>query len=120
VSPHFNADVVRLAKSMGMICIPGVATPSEAFAALDAGADALKLFPAEMMPPAVIKALRAVLPKESILFPVGGISLNNMKDYKAAGASGFGIGTSLYKPGMSGNEVGRQAQAFAQTWGSLR
>jgi len=120
VSPHFNADVVRLAKSKGMICIPGVATPSEAFAALDAGADALKLFPAEMMPPAVIKALRAVLPKESILFPVGGISLNNMKDYKAAGASGFGIGTSLYKPGMSGNEVGRQAQAFAQTWGSLR
>jgi 2-dehydro-3-deoxyphosphogalactonate aldolase len=99
IAPNFNAAVVNAAKAAGMVAIPGVATPTEAFAALAAGADAIKLFPAEMISPAAVKAMRAVLPREALLLPVGGISAENMASYAKAGANGFGIGSSLYSPG---------------------
>ena len=121
VAPNFEADVVREARRLGMVCLPGVLTASEAFAALRAGADGLKLFPAEMIPPAAVKALRAVLPPRTLLLPVGGIGVGNMEAYRAAGADGFGIGSSLYKPGMTPAEVERNALAFSSAWmGTLR
>lgn len=121
VSPHFDRRVVEAAVRLGMACVPGVATPSEAFAALDAGATALKLFPAEMIPPAAVKAMRAVLPAEAMLLPVGGISTANMRGYRDAGASGFGIGSALFKPGMDAAAVAQQARAFADAWaGTMR
>jgi len=113
VAPNFNADVVRAAVGLGIACVPGVATPSEAFAALDAGAAALKLFPAEMIPPAAVKAMRAVLPTSTLLLPVGGISTSNIKAYRDAGASGFGIGSSLFKPGDTAAQVRAKAAEFA-------
>lgn len=112
ISPNFNPDVVREAVRLDMICLPGILTASEAFAALDAGAHGLKLFPAEMITPAVVKALRAVLPVEALLFPVGGIALDNMRAYLAAGASGFGIGSALYKPGEPAAAVKDNAITF--------
>lgn len=113
VSPNFNANVVRAAVQLGMVCLPGVMTATEAFAALDAGATGLKLFPAEMATPAVVKALRAVLPASALLLPVGGITPDNMASYRAAGANGFGIGSALYRPGMTADQVRDAAQAFA-------
>tara|TARA_B100000676_G_scaffold310288_1_gene376335 strand:+ start:4262 stop:4897 length:636 start_codon:yes stop_codon:yes gene_type:complete len=110
VTPNFDADVAAAVGTTDMIYCPGVATPSEAFVALKAGAHGLKLFPGEMVTPAVVKAIRAVLPPATTLIPVGGISPNNMGDYLASGASGFGIGSSLYKPGRSANEVGTLAR----------
>ena len=110
VMPHSDPVVIRAAKSTGLICAPGVATPTEAFAALAAGADALNLFPAEMIGPAVVKAMRAVLPKSARLFPVGGISAATIPAYKAAGATGFGTGSSLYSPCRSVADVGRIAR----------
>ncbi len=101
VSPNFNPNVVAEATRLGLVCLPGVMTASEAFAALDAGASGLKIFPAEMATPAVVKALRAVLPPAAVVLPVGGITLNNMAAYAAAGADGFGIGSALYQPGMT-------------------
>lgn len=121
VSPNFNADVVRAALDHGMVCLPGVLTASEAFAALDAGATGLKLFPAEMIPPAAVKALRAVLPAATQLLPVGGIDVTNMGAYMAAGANGFGIGSALYKPGRSSDEVRRIALDFKAAFeGTIR
>jgi 2-dehydro-3-deoxyphosphogalactonate aldolase len=121
VSPHFDARVVRAATWSGMVCIPGVMTPTEAYAALEAGAAALKLFPAEMIPPAAVKALRAVLPASVPLLPVGGIAPATMAAYLAAGASGFGIGSALYKPRTAPEEVARMARAFADAWaGTMR
>jgi 2-dehydro-3-deoxyphosphogalactonate aldolase len=114
VSPNFNPAVVEHALALGMVVLPGVATPSEAFAALDAGAHGLKLFPAEMITPATVKALRAVLPKAAALLPVGGITPSNMTSYLAAGASGFGLGSALYAPGRSAEQVRTQALAFVQ------
>jgi 2-dehydro-3-deoxyphosphogalactonate aldolase len=116
VSPNFNADVVRETRHLGMLSLPGVITPSEAFGALNAGANGLKLFPAEMISPAVVKALRAVLPKDVSLFPVGGIGSQDMAAWRAAGATGFGIGSSLYKPGMTADQVKARAQGFASAW----
>ncbi len=97
-------------QGQGMVTAPGVATPTEAFAALDAGADALKMFPGELLPPPAVKAWRAVLPPETLLLPVGGVAPDNIAAYLKAGANGFGIGTSVYKPGMtiSGNGGARQ------------
>ncbi len=112
VSPNFNPAVVREAVRLGLLCLPGVMTPSEAFAALEAGASGLKLFPAEMISPAVLRALRAVLPKETRLLPVGGITPDNMGSYLAAGANGFGIGSALYQPGMAASQVQANAQRF--------
>lgn len=119
ISPHFDAEVVREAQRLGLACMPGVTTPSEAFAAIKAGAHALKLFPAEMITPHVVKALRAVLPASVPLLPVGGIAPSHMGDYKLAGATGFGIGSSLYKPGQSAAQTVAAAEGFIQTWRSL-
>jgi len=121
VSPHFDHAVVDAAAKLGMATLPGVMTPSEAFAALAAGASGLKLFPAEMMPPAALKAMRAVLPAETLLLPVGGISPVSMAGYRAAGASGFGIGSALYRPGAGADEVAAAARLFADAWvGTMR
>ena len=112
VSPHFNPAVVREAVRLGLVCLPGVMTASEAFAALEAGATALKLFPAEMVTPAVLKALRAVLPPATVVLPVGGITLENIPMYRAAGANGFGIGSALYQPGVPAQQVFHNATKF--------
>lgn len=112
VTPHFDATLVQRAAARKLCCVPGVATPSEAFAALAAGAHALKMFPAEMLPPPVVKAWRAVLPGAVRLLPVGGITPQCMAPYLAAGAGGFGLGSALYKPGMDAAEVAANAQAF--------
>ncbi|TAG28110.1 MAG: 2-dehydro-3-deoxy-6-phosphogalactonate aldolase [Burkholderiales bacterium] len=109
IAPNFNVNVIFAAKAAGMLAIPGVATPTEAFAALAAGADAIKLFPAEMISPAAVKAMRAVLPREALLLPVGGISAANMASYAKAGANGFGIGSSLYSPGKPISQLQRDA-----------
>jgi 2-dehydro-3-deoxyphosphogalactonate aldolase len=116
VMPHADATVIRAAKAAGMACVPGAATPTEAFAALQAGADALKLFPAELVTPAVVKALRAVLPRDLRLLPVGGITPEAMADFRRAGASGFGLGSALYAPGMGAGDVAARARAFVQAW----
>ena len=112
VSPNFNPAVVAKALALGMVVLPGVATPSEAFAALEAGAHGLKLFPAEMISPSVVKALRAVLPPATALMPVGGITPESMAAYLEAGANGFGIGSALYKPGMAADAVTANAIQF--------
>jgi len=118
VMPHADVAVIRAAKDAGLYCVPGVATPTEAFAALAAGADALKLFPAEQASPAVLKAWRAVLSKDLAVLPVGGISPDNMGPWLAAGAGGFGIGSSLYAPGRPASDVATRARAFADAWRS--
>ena len=119
VMPHSDPAVIGAAKAAGAWCLPGVATPTEAFAALAAGADALKLFPGEALPPAVVKAWKAVLPRGVRLLPVGGVSPDSMADYVAAGAAGFGIGSALYKPGVTAAEIASRAQAFAEAWRAL-
>jgi 2-dehydro-3-deoxyphosphogalactonate aldolase len=116
VMPHGDAAVIRAAKGRGLACAPGIATPSEGFAALAAGADALKLFPAELLTPAVLKALRAVFPSDTLFLPVGGITPHNLADYRAAGASGFGLGSALYKPGVTPRQVAINARAFVGAW----
>lgn len=112
VSPNFNPAVVREAVRLELVCLPGVMTASEAFGALEAGATGLKIFPAEMITPAVLKALRAVLAADTVVLPVGGITTENMRPYLAAGANGFGIGSALYKPGMSAADVTQAAMKF--------
>jgi len=119
VAPNFDAEVVRAAVQLGMVCLPGVLTPSEAFAALAAGASGLKLFPAELFPPAGVKALRAVLSAETRVLPVGGITPETMAPYRAAGANGFGLGSALYKPGDDAAAVGAAARRFAAAWQAL-
>ena len=114
VMPHCDVQVLRAAKDAGLYLAPGVATPSEAFAALAAGADALKLFPAEQVGIGAMKAWLAVLPPGTALLPVGGITPDNMVPYLRAGAAGFGLGSALYSPGLPADEVGRRAQAFIQ------
>lgn len=113
VMPHADAAVIRAAKAAGMICVPGVATPTEAFAALAAGADGLKMFPAEGLPPAVLRAWRAVLPAQTLVFAVGGMKPDNLEPYWLAGASGFGTGSNLYKPGAAPGLVREVAAAYA-------
>jgi 2-dehydro-3-deoxyphosphogalactonate aldolase len=119
VMPHGDGSVIRAAKTAGLVCVPGVTTPTEAFAALDAGADALKLFPAELISPPVVKAMRAVLPKALRLFAVGGITPDTMAGYASAGANGFGLGSALYTPGTSADQVGARARRFAEAWRSI-
>ena len=114
VMPNGNGAVVRAAKDRGLIAIPGIATPSEAFAMIEAGADALKLFPAEGIPPSVLKAMKAVLPSTVPILPVGGITPEKMNDYLKAGAIGFGLGSALYKPGMTLRDIRKNAEAFNQ------
>jgi 2-dehydro-3-deoxyphosphogalactonate aldolase len=119
VMPHADVAVIREAKARGLFCVPGAATPTEAFAAVNAGADALKLFPAELVTPAVMKAMRAVLPRELRLLPVGGITPDTMTPFVKAGAAGFGLGSALYSPGLTAAEVGQRARAFVQAWRAL-
>lgn len=116
VSPNFDPTVVREAVSLGMVCLPGIATPTEAFAALAAGAHGLKLFPAEAFSPAVVKALLAVLPPGTALMPVGSVSPGNLGDWIAAGSRGCGVGGVLYKPGKAAAEVARTAREFVAAW----
>jgi len=116
ISPHLDDNVVCEAVNLGLISLPGVATPSEAFTAIALGAHGLKLFPAEMISPAVVKSMRAVLPGHIRLVPVGGIGTYNMADYRKSGASGFGIGSALYAPGKSAQAVGESAAAFVKAW----
>ena len=112
VAPNFDTDVVLAAKAAGLAALPGVMTPSEGFAALKAGADGLKLFPAEIIPPAVFKAWRAVFPADALLLAVGGVGVDNIRNYADAGTSGYGIGSALYKPGRPAAEIGDLARAL--------
>jgi 2-dehydro-3-deoxyphosphogalactonate aldolase len=116
ISPNANVEVIRATAAAGMVSLPGIATPTEAFAALEAGANALKLFPAEAASPAVLKAMRAVLPTGTRVLPVGGIAPDTMAPWRAAGAAGFGLGSALYTPGLSAEEVGARARAFVSAW----
>ena len=110
VTPHAGVAVVRAAKQAGLLACPGMFTPTEAFSLLDAGADGLKLFPAEAASPAVLRAVRAVLPAGTLVLPVGGIGPENMQPWLDAGAGGFGIGSSIFKPGDSAKVVGAKAR----------
>jgi 2-dehydro-3-deoxyphosphogalactonate aldolase len=112
VTPHADAEVVRAAKRRGLLAMPGFFTPAEAFAMLAAGADALKLFPAEGANPAMLRAMRAVLPSGTMVLPVGGIDATNMGVWRAAGAAGFGIGSAIYKPGDTPGIVSAKARAL--------
>lgn len=112
VMPHADERVVEGAKRRNLFVVPGFATPTEAFRMINAGADGIKLFPAEANPPKVLKSLRAVLPKEVPILPVGGITPQSMSDYWVAGADGFGLGSSLYKPGMTVEQVAKSAADF--------
>ena len=112
ISPNANPAVIAASAARGLVSLPGIATPTEAFAALDAGATALKLFPAEAASPAVLKAMRAVLPPAIRVLPVGGIAPDNMQPWRDAGAPGFGLGSALYKPGFTAEQVGERAAAF--------
>jgi 2-dehydro-3-deoxyphosphogalactonate aldolase len=116
VAPNADRAVIERATHLGLLALPGVATATEAFAALKAGASGLKLFPGEALGPDVVKAWRAVLPKETQLYPVGGVTPERMGPYRRAGANGFGIGSALYKPGASVEEVRRAAQMFVKAW----
>ncbi|MDM0074396.1 2-dehydro-3-deoxy-6-phosphogalactonate aldolase [Variovorax sp. J2P1-59] len=121
VAPNFNAEVIAEAARLGLVSLPGVMTPTEAFGALAAGATGLKLFPAELASPAVVKALLAVLPKGTPLMPVGGITPDNMDEWRAAGSAGFGIGSALYKPGKTAAAVREDALRFVAAFaGALR
>lgn len=119
VMPHADTAVIRAAHAARLRCTPGVATITEAFAALQAGADALKLFPAEQLPPPVLKAWLSVLPAGTALLPVGGITPGHMAAYRSVGAAGFGIGSALYSPGMDAAEVGRRARTYIDAWNTL-
>ena len=116
VMPHSDLAVIAAAKRAGLFVVPGIATPTEAFAALAAGADGLKLFPAEALLAAVLKAMRAVLPPQTMVFPVGGITPTSMAEYRQAGAAGFGLGSALYKPGDGPAAVAAKAAAFVAAW----
>lgn len=112
IMPHTDAAVIKEAKRLGLCCVPGISTPSEAYAAIHAGADALKLFPAIGSPPSVVKAIRAVLPPDMALIPTGGVTPDMMAEYMAAGANGFGLGGALYKPGDTPEQVSVKAKLF--------
>lgn len=116
LSPHLDADVVYQTKARGLYSMPGVATPTEGFAALRAGADALKLFPSELLGTAALRAWAAVFPAGTPMFSVGGIDVDNIAAFKAAGASGVGVGSSLYVPGMAVDELASRARALIARW----
>ncbi len=120
VSPHCDPQLIAHAAARGMFCAPGVATPSEAFSALRAGAHALKLFPAEQIGPRGLKALRTVLPPGTEVWPVGGVDEAQMAEWVGAGATGFGIGSQLFRPGLDAAEVGRRAARMLSAWHEAR
>lgn len=115
VTPHAAPNLVRIARTLGMQASPGFFTPAEAFSLLDAGADALKLFPAEAANPATLRALRAVLPADTLVLPVGGMDATSIPAWQAAGAGGFGIGSALFKPGDTPADVAHKATALLQS-----
>ena len=119
ISPNANTAVIAEAARRGLVSLPGIATPTEAFAALDAGASALKLFPAEAASPVVLKAMRAVLPKTTRILPVGSITPTTMAPWLQVGAAGFGLGGALYAAGMSADEVGARAADFVASYRAL-
>jgi 2-dehydro-3-deoxyphosphogalactonate aldolase len=119
VMPHADPEIVLRSRSLGLACVPGFATPTEAFAMIAAGADALKLFPAEGASPVVLKAMLAVLPHEVPIIPVGGLQAGNLEAWWRAGAGGFGIGSALYRPGDGSALVGERARALTTTMKSL-
>ena len=116
VSPNADAGVIRATKAAGLTSLPGVMTPTEAFAALAAGADGLKLFPASLIGPEGLAAMRAVLPPECAVYGVGGVGAGDFARWRAAGAAGFGIGTALYRPGRTPEEVAERAARLAAAW----
>ena len=116
VSPNVEPEVIRTAASRGMVTLPGVFTPSEAPAAAGAGATGLKFFPASVLGPSGINAIRAVLPKDLLIAAVGGVSEANFADYVAAGISAFGLGSSLYKPGMTAEDVADRAKLTIEAY----
>ena len=119
VAPNFEREVVTETVRLGMVSLPGIMTPTEAFAALAAGAHGLKLFPAELASPAVIKAMLVVLPKGTPMIPVGGIAANNLAAWQAGGAAGFGLGSSLYKPGDDAATVRAKAAAIVSAYKNI-
>ncbi len=116
VCPHTDVALIGAAKSLGMLALPGVATPSECLHALDAGADALKLFPADTFGTSMLNAVRPVLPSDTAVLPVGGITPGNLKPWREAGAAGFGIGGSLYRRGATPRQVQQVAEQFNAAW----
>lgn len=120
VSPNMNPEVGQAAVARGLFWCPGVMTPTEAFAALEIGASVLKIFPAEMVPPAAISAMRAVLPKKAVIAAVGGITPDSMGPYRAAGVDGFGLGSALYKPSYALGDIAGRATAFIKAWEDLQ
>jgi 2-dehydro-3-deoxyphosphogalactonate aldolase len=116
VSPNRDDDVIRATKAAGLDSFPGVFTATEALGAIRAGADALKFFPADILGPSGIRAIATVLPRDTPLLAVGGVDAGNIADYVKAGVAGFGIGSSLYKPGLSPEEVGERAKAMVAAW----
>ncbi len=116
ISPHCDIEVIKATKDCGLLSIPGVVTPTEAMTAIRAGADALKLFPSEIITPAAVKAMRAILPADMLLIPVGGISSSNWLPYLQAGANGFGLGSSLYKQAISSSQLAENALKFTDSW----
>jgi len=120
VMPHSDPAVIRAAADANLVALPGVATPTEAFAALAAGATGLKAFPAEVLTPAAVKAWLAVLPKDTRVLPVGGITPEKLQPYLKAGASGFGLGGALYRVGDTASQVGQNARTFMSHWREAR
>jgi 2-dehydro-3-deoxyphosphogalactonate aldolase len=118
VTPHGDVALIRAAKALGLYALPGVATPTEGFAAIDAGADGLKIFPADTLAPSTLRAWRTVM-GDTPLCPTGGIEPPAMEDYVAAGASGFGLGSALYKPGGSLADTQQRAAGFVRAWRAL-
>lgn len=116
VMPHADVKLIKAAKQRDMVCTPGVATLTEAFSALENGADALKLFPAESVPPTVLKAWRSVLPGSTLCLPVGGVRPEGMSAYLRAGANGFGLGSNLYRAGDTAAQVKDHADAYVNAW----
>jgi 2-dehydro-3-deoxyphosphogalactonate aldolase len=115
VSPHADPEIVREAKRLNLITVPGIATATEAFAMVRAGADALKLFPADVLGTRMLTGLRAVLPKGTMMVPVGGIDEETIPVWRAAGADGYGVGSALYKSGASGCQTGANARRLLES-----
>lgn len=119
VSPNTNPAVIAATKAAGLLSVPGFVTPSEAFAAIDAGADALKAFPTDMVSPAALRALREVLPAHMPVLPVGGVTIEKIGEYRKAGAAGFGIGSAIYRPGRDAASVLEKARDFVEAFHGL-
>jgi len=120
ISPNADPRVIAETKALGLFSMPGFFTPTEAFAALEAGADVLKLFPAEVAGPGGLKAVKAVLPKTVPVYAVGGVDADNMDAWRQAGAAGFGIGSALFKPGLTAAQAGEAAARFVAAWKATR